>query len=207
MILSRSTRNPDKEETEATARAQDRTQLGSHPKVDGDKQNPDSTVTRPTVRPREARQLRLAQHFAQVVAVLMRDPNFRKLPLGDLEWLVLPPLLAGQFQLAHLQKQQQQAGNNKQPGMLVPVAVALWARVSPAIDKSLTEKLDEPARLPPDKWASGSNIWLMAVAGDPRAIPAFLQQLQDTEFKDQEVKLRRRGADGKIAVTKLDQIV
>ena len=52
------------------------------------------------VRPRDARQVRFAQSFAQIVAVLMRDANFRKMRLADLEWLVLPPVMAGQFRLA-----------------------------------------------------------------------------------------------------------
>ena len=42
----------------------------------------------------------MAQTFAQIVAVLMRDANFRNLRLTDLEWLVLPPVMAGQFRLA-----------------------------------------------------------------------------------------------------------
>lgn len=156
------------------------------------------------IRPRDVRQIRFATSFAQVVAVLMRDPNFRKLPLGDLEWLVLPPLMAGQFRLAHLQSPQ--AGNGKEgQGMMVPVAVALWARVSDALDKQLAEKLDQPARLPTDKWVSGNNIWLMAAAGDPRAIPAFLEQLAKADFKGQEVKMRRRGPDGKVVVARLGE--
>lgn len=156
------------------------------------------------IRPRDARQIRFATSFAQVVAVLMRDPNFRKLPLGDLEWLVLPPLMAGQFRLAHLQAPQ--TGNGKEgQGMMVPVAVALWARVSDALDKQLSENLDQSARLPTDKWASGNKIWLMAAAGDPRAIPAFLEQLAKADFKGQEVKMRRRGPDGKVVVARLGQ--
>ena len=153
------------------------------------------------IRPRDARQIRLAQSFAQVVAVLMRDPNFKKLSLADLEWLVLPPLMAGQFRLAHLQTPQ--PGNENQPGMLVPVGVALWARVSPAIDKRLSENLDEAVRLQPNEWASGDNIWLMVAAGDPRTVPAFVQQLEKTEFKDKQVKLRRRDANGKVMVAML----
>ena len=51
-------------------------------------------------RPREARQARFARSFAQVVAVLMRDPNFRTMPLADLEWLVLPAVMSGQFRVA-----------------------------------------------------------------------------------------------------------
>ena len=38
-------------------------------------------------RPRDARQARFGQTFSQIVAVLMRDPDFRHLKLADLEWL------------------------------------------------------------------------------------------------------------------------
>jgi cytolysin-activating lysine-acyltransferase len=159
------------------------------------------------IRPRDLRQIRFATSFAQVVAVLMRDPNFRKLPLGDLEWLVLPPLMSGQFRLAHLPAPQTaNNGTDKQAqGMMVPVAVALWASVSDALDKQLSEQLDKPARLPTDKWVSGKNIWLMAAAGDPRAIPAFLDQLAKADFKGQEVKMRRRGPDGKVVIARLGE--
>ncbi len=89
--------------------------------------------------------------------------------------------------------------------MLVPVAVALWASVSPAIDKKLSENLDEAVRLQPNEWASGDRLWLMAAAGDPRTVPAFVQQLEKTEFKGKHVKLRRRDANGKVVVTTLGQ--
>jgi cytolysin-activating lysine-acyltransferase len=163
----------------------------------------ETSAPKQPVVPRDARQNRTAQSFAQVVAVLMRDPNFKKLPLADLEWLVLPPLMAGQFRLAHVQTNQ--PGNDKQPGMLVPVNVALWARVSTAIDKRLSENLEEAVRLQPHEWASGDKIWLMVAAGDQRTIPAFIQQLEKTEFKDKQVKLRRRGADGKVLIATLGQ--
>jgi hemolysin-activating ACP:hemolysin acyltransferase len=58
-------------------------------------------------------------------------------------------------------------------------------------------------RLQPNEWASGDNLWLMVAAGDPRTVPSFVQQLEKTEFKDKQVKLRRRGADGKVAVATL----
>jgi cytolysin-activating lysine-acyltransferase len=197
MILGRSKKNPAADASKAPETTQPAPQPAAAPE-----KSPEASGAR-AIRPRDARQIRFAQSFAQVVAVLMRDPNFRKLPLGELEWLVLPPLMAGQFRLAHLQTQQ--TGDAKQPGMLVPVAVALWARVSPAIDKELTEKLDQPMRLPSDKWISGDRIWLMAAAGDPRAIPAFLDQLAKTDFKGQDVKMRKRGPDGKVVVALLGQ--
>ena len=167
-------------------------------------QPPAAATAATAVRPRDARQARFAQTFANIVAVLMRDPNFRNLRLADLEWLVLPPVMAGQFRLAHVQPQPE-GGKPQQGGGYVPVAVALWARVSPNIDKGLSENLDKQVRLQPNQWASGDILWLMAAAGDQRAVPKFLEQLQETEFKGKEVKLRARGADGKAVVRTLSQ--
>ena len=171
---------------------------------------------KPVTRPRDARQARFAQSFSQIVAVLMRDANFRNMRLADLEWLVLPPVMAGQFRLAQVPMPQgrakgQEAGKAPQGakaqegGVLVPMAVALWARVSPEIDKGLSESLDKQVRLRPNQWASGDKVWLMAVAGDQRAVPKFLEQLAVTEFKGQHVKMRVRGPDDKVVVKALGQ--
>jgi cytolysin-activating lysine-acyltransferase len=157
-------------------------------------------------RPAEARQARFGQSFSQVIAVLMRDQNFRNMRIADLEWLVLPPIMAGQFRLAHMPAPPR-PGEPPKPadkgGVLVPVAVALWARVSPQIDKGLSENLDKPIRLRTNQWASGDKIWLMAVAGERRAIPKFLEQLKEKEFKGQEVKMRANAGDGKVVVKTL----
>jgi cytolysin-activating lysine-acyltransferase len=156
------------------------------------------------VRPRDARQTRFAQSFAQIVAVLMRDANFRNMRLADLEWLVLPPVMAGQFRLAQAPSPHGRA-KGQDGGVLVPVAVALWARVSAAIDKGLSENLDKPVRLRAGDWACGDHVWLMAVAGDQRAVPKFLERLAETEFKGQRVRMRLRGPDNKVVVKTLGQ--
>ena len=161
---------------------------------------PAAMPDKPAARPGDARQDRYAQTFANIVAVLMRDPNFRNLRLADLEWLVLPPVMAGQFKLGHAAAPQEQ-------GILVPMAVAVWARVSAVVDKGLSENLDKHVNLRPDQWASGDILWLMAVAGDPRAVPPFLKQLAETEFKDKEVKWRSREADGKVVIKTLSESV
>lgn len=153
-------------------------------------------------RPREVRQARMSQTFSQVVAVLMRDPNFRNLRLADLEWLVLPPIMAGQWKLGQTSAPAGPA--KKQEGaVVIPVAVALWASVSPAIDKRLTENPDGRVDIKPNEWASGDIVWIIAAAGDPRAIPKLLKQLNDTDFKDRPVKLRVKGTDGKSKITTL----
>lgn len=160
------------------------------------------------VRPGDARQSRLAQSFAQVVAVLMRDANFRDMRLADLEWLVLPPVMAGQFSLAQAPSPRGRAkgaAGGQDGGVLVPVAVALWARVSDAVDRNLSENLDKPVHLRAGEWASGDIVYLMAVAGDQRALPKFLEQLAATQFEGQRVRMRVRGADNKVVVKTLGQ--
>jgi hemolysin-activating ACP:hemolysin acyltransferase len=96
-----------------------------------------------------SREARLAQVFAQVVAVLMRDPNYRRSPLADLEWLALPPLMAGQFRPGQAPAPINAANNAQKGGMLTPVAVALWARVSADIDAALSASPDRSPRLKP----------------------------------------------------------
>jgi cytolysin-activating lysine-acyltransferase len=159
-----------------------------------------------TRRPAETRQARFGQSFSQIIAVLMRDQNFKNMRIADLEWLVLPPVMAGQFRLAHMPappRPGEKPKSDEKSGVLVPVAVALWARVSPQIDKGLSENLDKPVRLRTNQWASGNIIWLMAVAGDRRAIPKFLEQLKEKEFKGQEVKMRANAGEGKVVVKTL----
>src|SRR5262245_13790765 len=133
-------------------------------------------------RPAEARQARFGQSFSQLIAGLMRDQNFKNMRIADLEWLVLPPVMAGQFRLAHMPappRPGEQTKATDKGGVLVPVAVALWARVSPQIDKGLSENLDKPVRLRTNQWASGAIIRLMAMDGDRPAIPKFLEQLKE----------------------------
>jgi cytolysin-activating lysine-acyltransferase len=144
-----------------------------------------------------------AQRFASIVAVLMQDPNFRQLRLTDLEWLVLPPIVAGQCRLGNLPRPA--AGDASTVGnvQLRPVAVALWASVSDQVDARLATALDKPVVLSAAEWTSGRNLWLMAIAGDPRALPAFIGQLEKHDFKDKTVKVRARILNGQTEVMTL----
>ena len=143
-----------------------------------------------------------AESFAQIIAVLMRDQNFRHFTLADLESLVLPPLILGQFGLAHAPQLQgdHSKRHNPEGSVVVPVAVALWARVSASVDKLLSENPQKPPRLQPSDWMSGSNIWLIVLGGDRRAIPKLVDQLHKTEFRGQLVKMRVGTRDGKAIV-------
>jgi hemolysin-activating ACP:hemolysin acyltransferase len=152
----------------------------------------------------------MAESFAQIVGVLMRDQNFRTLALGELDWMVIPPVLANQFALAHAAMPQTaaleaKADKGQDSARVVPVAVALWARVSPNIDKALSESPDKQLKLSAADWTSGNNVWIMALAGNQKAFPKFLEQLVARDFKGQQVKMRVRDRDGKAVVRTLGQ--
>ena len=140
----------------------------------------------------QARSDRYAQDFSQAIAVLMRDANYKNLRLADLEWLVIPPLLAGQARVALMRP--------REDGPLVPAAVALWARVSAEVDKRLTDNLDKPPLLKAQEWTSGDIIWLITLAGAPGALATFVPQLREMAFKGQSVKVRAQDKDGKTVV-------
>ena len=133
--------------------------------------------------------------FAQIVTVLMRSPWYRHYTLGDLEWLVIPPLLAGQFSVVEFKPQQNVVS--------VPVAAALWASVSAEVDKRLSENLHVPIRLRPDEWRSGDILWLIDAVGDPRVVPQLVKQLVETKFKGREAKMLARGENGKVIVQRI----
>ncbi len=109
--------------------------------------------------------------------------------------------MAGQFRLGHAAKPADE--RVREAGVSIPVAVVLWARVSAQIDKAFSEELDKPMQLRPNQWASGDNSWIMATAGDRRALPHFLKELSQSVFKGQTVKMRPRGAEGKVLVKTL----
>ena len=138
-----------------------------------------------------AQHAQFAQLFSQAVAVLMRDANYKNMPLHDLEFL-LPPIISGQCAVAN--------ARITENGPLVPVALALWARVSPAVDKRLSENLDKPVALTAGEWKSGTIPWMITLAGAQPALVGFVKQLCEKEFNGQNVKMRAADKDGKRSV-------
>jgi cytolysin-activating lysine-acyltransferase len=133
-----------------------------------------------------------AQMFSQAVGVLMRDAQHRNLPIRDLEFLLLPPLMAGQCVVGHAKL--------ADDGALLPVALALWARVSPSVDKRLQDSVDRPVPLKPNEWTSGNIIWLVTLAGSPRALSDLVKQLCQKDLKGQVVKMLVADTSGKRVV-------
>ena len=141
--------------------------------------------------------MRNAFAFTQVVGVLMRSPHYRQYTLADLEWLVVPPISAGQFRIGEVRPD-----NNQ--GAAVPVAVVLWASVSADVDKRLMEADSASLRLQPQEWTSGDIVWLMHAAGETRFVRHVVEELSKTTFKGRAVKVLGRDQDGKPKVHMLE---
>jgi hemolysin-activating ACP:hemolysin acyltransferase len=147
-----------------------------------------SGLTTAAIR-RQAAALRRSLAFTQVVGVLMRSPHYKEFTLGDLEWLVVPPLLAGQYRIGEIKPNDQ--------GASLPVAVVLWACVSADVDKRLTEADTLSIRLQPDEWTSGDIVWLVHAAGETRFVRHVVKELRETTLKGRELKVFGRDQDGK----------
>jgi hemolysin-activating ACP:hemolysin acyltransferase len=141
---------------------------------------------------KQAAAMRNSLALTQIIGVLMRSQHFRQYTLGDLDWLVIPPVLAGQFRIGEVK--------TKKDDATIPVAVLLWAKVSPEVDERLTKSDSPVIRLSPEEWTSGDILWLTHAAGEPRFVRHLLKQISETAFKGLEVKTRARGEDGKIVV-------
>jgi hemolysin-activating ACP:hemolysin acyltransferase len=134
----------------------------------------------------------LLMSFGEIVSVMMRSQQFRGMSLAEVEQLVVPAVMCGQYLVAEAQ--------SKSKGFVTPVATALWATVSKEVDARLSAELDKPFRLQPAEWRSGDIAWLVTIAGDARIISPMLKQLQETTLKGKPLRMRVKGKDGKVAI-------
>ena len=104
-------------------------QMGTPKKLD-EKTATQAQAPSAAVRLAAAKKQRFTEDFAHAIAVIMRTPKLREMPVADLEWLLLPALLAGQCRVAFSQ-------SSEASGPIFPSALVLWARVSDAVDKRL----------------------------------------------------------------------
>lgn len=135
--------------------------------------------------------------FGEMVSLLMRLPQYKHFSLADLEWLVVPALLTGQFSLVTAQ--------SKTKGLTAPVGIVLWASVSEDLDKRLSGAPGQPIRLQPPEWKSGDVLWVVLAAGDQRVMQGMLKRLQENEWAHKKpAKIFARAKDGRPTVTTLE---
>jgi cytolysin-activating lysine-acyltransferase len=103
------------------------------------------------------------------------------LSLADIEWVILPAVVNGQFYVVE--------SLNEETGFRAPVAVATWAFVSEEADHRLQSNLTQHARLRPDEWRSGEIGWIVDLVGDLRGTQAAAEWLRAGLFKERDAKI------------------
>jgi cytolysin-activating lysine-acyltransferase len=108
------------------------------------------------------------ESFGQVVMAMMMLPRYRHQTLGDLQHLVLEPMLRDRVAIA------QPAGGDDNP--LRDIAgVAVWASVSEEVDAKIRDQIRAgtfPLRLKSEDWNSGNINWLIDVIAPDKATTA-----------------------------------
>ena len=101
---------------------------------------PSAGAAPPQAQPPEIGPKTVAAVLGEIIWLMTQSPRHKMLPLADLEWMVMPPVLLKQFRIYY-------SGDR-------PVGVVLWALVDDAVGKRLHagEK-----RLAPAEWKCGTH--------------------------------------------------
>ena len=83
----------------------------------------------------------VAQVLGEITWLMTQSPRHKAVPLGDLEWLVMPAILLRQFRIFYKGEQ--------------PVGVALWALADDLVAKRIDAN---DRRLAAVEWKSGANL-------------------------------------------------
>lgn len=144
------------------------------------------------------------ESFGKVVMAMMMMPRYRHQTLGDLQHLVLEPLIRDRIAIAYPGDKESAAGADL-------VGLAIWASVSEEVDAAIRDQIRAgtfPLRLKSEDWTSGSINWLIdVIAPDQkttaRVIANFKQVVKEgslrlhpliTRLVDEET-LRKMGAE------------
>jgi cytolysin-activating lysine-acyltransferase len=88
----------------------------------------------------------VAQVMGEITWLMTQSPRHKAIPLGDLEWLVMPALLLRQFRIFYKGEQ--------------PVGVVLWALV----DRLVAQRIDAgDRRLTAVEWKSGTTMRIVDI--------------------------------------------
>ena len=127
----------------------------------------------------------LRENFGKAVMALMMVPRYRAQMLGDLQHLVLDPMLKDRLAFAYPGKSDQQIA----PDM---TGFAIWASVSEDVDARIREQIRNgvfPIRLKPEDWNSGDKNWLLdVIAPDTKTVRTVIANFRQV-IKEGELHL------------------
>ena len=125
----------------------------------------------------------LSNVLGEIVWLMTRSANHRYFFIADLEWMVLQPVVLGQFRIFHGEKH--------------PVGVLFWAYVNDEVEERLKTGI---TKLTPADWKSGDNLWLIDAITPFGSVQSMLDDLTENVFPDQTFKYLQRDDKGKLMI-------
>ena len=188
MSVAKSKRSGDSETVE-TGQTAVIDQPEANPTPDSPNQNGTAPTPNPQLDPEVAKRLatvrsQVRESFGKIVMALMMTPRYRNQTIGDLQHLVLEPLIRDRVAIAY-------PGNVQESALADMAGFAIWASVSEEVDARIREQVANgvfPIRLKAEEWNSGSINWLFdVIAADTRAttnvIANFKQVVKDGSLR------------------------
>lgn len=133
----------------------------------------------------------LGSMIGEMVWLMSQSPIYRELKLKDLEWLLMPPVVLGQYKLF----------KNDQG---TPIGAALWAYLSPQAEQTFKAK----GKLQPEDWGNdaqldqtkglirqeGGTLWLIELVApfhtaENKHRELMIQDLMSSALKGQQLKM------------------
>ena len=102
----------------------------------------------------------------EITWLMTQSPRHKAIPLGDLEWLVMPAILLKQFRMFYKGAQ--------------PVGVAVWAMVDDLVAKRIDAN---DKRLSAVEWKSGTNMRIIDIVAPFGAEAEMRGQVLDVEVQ------------------------
>lgn len=107
-----------------------------------------------------------------VLLLYMQSSHRRYQFIADLEWLLMPPLIAGQCKLYMKQE--------------YPISFVSWAFLNEDAEKRLFQN---GGKLRPEDWNCGDHLWIIDIVAPFGGVENMLHDLQMNEFPDQVIRL------------------
>lgn len=121
----------------------------------------------------------LAGVLGEIAWVFSQERSHRYMFIADLEWLVMPAVLAGQYRIFRSEEG--------------PVGVALWAYLSETAEKRIAEGL---GRIAPAEWRSGNNLWIIDLIAPFGGDEKMIDEMKKTVFRGLSFKYHKVTPDG-----------
>ncbi|WP_246066762.1 toxin-activating lysine-acyltransferase [Aliiroseovarius halocynthiae] len=145
-----------------------------------------STEIDPTIAQKVAEvRAHVRESFGKITMAMMGLPRYRNQTIGDLQHLVLEPLIRDRVAIAYPD------GKEKDP--LSDIAgVAIWASVSDEVDAKIRDQIkggNFPIRLKAEDWNSGDINWLLdVIAPDTKTTTSVIANFKHV-VKDGDLRM------------------